>query len=232
MHCVSINELELLHIELFRMALSAETLKDRLEAIENVKHGVNAARLQVISETEGPDWIKDPANEELVAWVAGTAPARDAAIYEFSRLTRRYEETHERRLNVAEHVGKLIELSIAEGKFEGVQTRTGLLHQLTNDGRKYSIPGARDMDTVRSSWGVYRGIVHLGIAMDHFGELPSYPPEMLFQAELIRLKLSQNCARSTTTPYVSPEEQISFVFKSEIWGPRLKDRGVNIDVET
>ncbi|WP_323786508.1 hypothetical protein [Thalassovita sp.] len=226
MHRVSINEQELFFLELFRIALSAETLEDRLTAIRSVKHEVIAARLKSLSEGRSSGWQEDPANRELVEWVAKTAGEREDGIYEFSRVSRRYEDRTERRLNVAEHVGKMIGLSIEDGKFEGVQTDSGILYQLTEVSKEHNIRGAKDKDTVRKSWGCYRGVVHLGMAMDFCEDLSASPAEVLLMAEHFRRRLSQMCPKGTSTPYVSPEEQISFVYESSIYGPRFQNRGL------
>lgn len=226
MHRVSINEQELFFLELFRIALSAETHEERLEAIRHAKHKVISARLQNLAENPGPGWILDPENKDLVEWAAMTAPERDEAIYEFSRVSRDYEDRNERRLNVAEHVGKMIGLSIEDGKFEGVQTDSGILYQLTEVSKEHNIRGAKDKDTVRKSWGCYRGVVHLGMAMDFCEDLSASPAEVLLMAEHFRLRLSQICPKGTSAPYVAPEEQISFVYESRIYGPRFQNRGL------
>lgn len=226
MHRVPINEQELLFLELFRIALSAETLEKRLTAIRYVKHEVVAARLQNLHENPGPEWVQDPRNLELVNWVAETAPERDNAVYEFSRVSRQYEDMNERRLNIAEQARKLIDLSIQKGKFEGVQTRSGILYQVTEVGKAHKVSGARDKDTVRKSWGTYRGVVHLGMAMDICEELSEPLVSVLFWAERIRRRLSETCPQGTANPYVSPSEQITFVYESGCCGPRFQNRGL------
>ena len=226
MHRVSINEPELFFLELFRIALSAEALEERLAAIRSVRHEVIAARLQSLSEGNPPGWQNDPANRELVEWVAKTAGEREDGIYEFSRISRRYEDRTERRLNVAEHIGKLIGLSIEDGRFEGVQTPSGILYQVTEVGKAHNIRGAKDKDVVRKSWGCYRGVVHLGMAMDLCEDLSASPAEVLLLAEHIRLRLSETCPKGTSAPYVSAEEQISFVYESKPYGPRFQNRGL------
>ncbi|MBE9639770.1 hypothetical protein [Salipiger mangrovisoli] len=227
---VSVNEAEGLYLELFRIALSAEGYAARVEALRHVKHVVVAERLKVLAESEGTSWTSEPENQSLVTWTAQTAAERDDAIYEFSRASRTYEDRNERRLNIAEHAGKLIYLSILEGKRQGVQTPSGILYQVTLAGREHGISGARDKDTVRRSWGAYRGIVHLGMAMDFCEDQPVQPEEVLFVAERIRRVLSESCPKGTSEPYVPPEEQISFVYESGTWGPRFRDRGLPYSV--
>ena len=110
---ISISEPELQSIGLIRLALSETTAELREQAIANAKHEVMALRLEAISNSLGTGWMSDPQNAEFVQWIAKTSS-------ELSRTARRYEERNERNLNVAEHFGKLIWLSIQEKKFEGV----------------------------------------------------------------------------------------------------------------
>lgn len=225
-HPVALNESELLSIELFRIALSPPTHKERLAAIRYFRQEVMAARLHEINKKHGPGWIRDERNRELVAWVAATAGEREDAIYEFGRVGVAYEDRYERPLNVAEHIGKLIYNSISANKFEGVQTRGGILHQATVVGKLYGISGARDKDTVRKAWRDYRGVVHLGMALDHCEEIQAPLEEVLFVAESYRKSLSGSCPRGTKKPYVDAELQISFSYESCVYGPRYLNRGL------
>jgi len=106
----SINEVEGFYLELFRIALSAEAREAKVTALHYVKQVVIAERLKVLSESEGSALTSEPDNQSLVMWTAQTAAAREEAIYEFSRVSRTYEDRDERRLNVAEHAGKLLYL--------------------------------------------------------------------------------------------------------------------------
>ena len=117
---ISISEPELQSIGLIRLALSETTAELREQAIANAKHEVMALRLEAISNSLGTGGMSDPQNAEFVQWIAKTSSERHEASYELSRTARRYEERNERNLNVAEHFGKLIWLSIQEKKFEGV----------------------------------------------------------------------------------------------------------------
>ena len=72
MHRITINEQELFFLDLFRIALSAETLVARLEALLWVKHEVIAARLQNLSGKGPSGWERHPENQKLVQWVAAT----------------------------------------------------------------------------------------------------------------------------------------------------------------
>lgn len=226
----SINEVEGFYLELFRIALSAETHEAKVKALHYVKHVVIADRLKALSESEGPAWTGEPDNKSLVTWTAQTAAVREDAIYEFSRVSRTYEDRNERRLNIAEHAGKLVYLSVLEGKRQGVQTKDGILYQLTLAGRDHGIRGAKDKDVVRKSWGTYRGIVHLGMAMDFCEDRKVSTGEVLFVAEEIRRLLSGVCPNGTSEPYVPRQEQISFAYKSDIWGPRFRNRGLGFCV--
>lgn len=225
MRRVSINEAEGFYLDLFRIALSAEDMESRVAALNHVKHVVIAERLKVLTESEGPGWRDDPDNQALVTWAGQTAVERDDAIYEFSRVSRTYEDRNERRLNIAEHAGKLVYLSIRDDTRQGVQTQAGILYQVTRAGKEHGISGARDKDTVRKSWGAYRGIVHLGMAMDYC-EGRATPSEVLLLAEQLRRALSESCPKGTAHPYVPAEEQISFVYESDTWGPRFGNRGL------
>ncbi len=138
---VSINEPELLSIELLRVALSEPEAELREKAITNAKHEVAALGLDALSKRLGTGWMSEPQNADFVQWIARSSSARHEASNEFSQTFQRYEEQYERKLNVAEHIGKLIWLSIQDEKFEGVYCRrpglsstdiasnSGLLHR-------------------------------------------------------------------------------------------------------
>lgn len=229
-HKVAINEIELMLIEQFRVALSAPTHEERLAAIRCARHEVIASRLQVISKNPGTGWVHHPENRELVEWVAATSGAREDAIYEFSRVRKAYDDKNERRLNVAEQIGIMVCISIYDGKFEGVQTQGGILHQVSVQGKEHGIPGARDEDTIRKVWRDYRGIVHLGMALDFCKEQSAPPETVFFVAERYRQMLSQSCPRGTKKPYVEAEQQFSFSYESDIYGPRFLNRGLPFNV--
>lgn len=230
-HTVAINEFELMFIELFRVALSAPTHEQRLDAIRWVKHDVIAARLKDIAREPGPDWVDQKKNRELVEWVARTSGIREDAVYQLSRIASAYDGKLERPLNVAEQVGKLIRISIAKERFEGVQTRNGILYQVRHQGKTEGISGAQDKDTVRKAWGSYRGVVHLGMALDYCEERSAPLEEVVYVAEHFRSILSTSCPKRTKKPYVDPEEQISFVFISGTSGPRFLNRGLPFYVD-
>ena len=139
MLAVAINQPELMSLGLIRLALSEETTTLRKKAIANAKQELVALRLQALSDKWGTQWMSDPQNAEFVQWVAKTSTERHEASYEFSQTARRYEERNERRLNVAEHIGKLIWHSIQDKKFEGVQTDEGLLKQVRHQALEHKV---------------------------------------------------------------------------------------------
>jgi hypothetical protein len=173
---VSINEPELSSIELIRVALSEPEGELRKKAISNAKHEVVAFQLDTLSKRIGYGWMSEPQNADFVQWIAKTSSERHEASYEFSRTCKQYEELTEMWLNVAEQIGKLIWLSIQDKKFEGVQTKEGILKQVRDQALENDIRGAKDLDVLRKAWGTYRGVVHLGMAIDYCEECPDCPP--------------------------------------------------------
>jgi hypothetical protein len=227
---VSINEPELLSIELIRVALSEPEAELRKKAIANAKHEVVAFRLDSLSKGLGTGWMSEPQDAEFVQWIARTSSTRHEASYEFSRTCQQYEELTEMWLNAAEQIGKLIWLSIQDKKFEGVQTREGILKQVRDQALENDIRGAKDLDVLRKAWGTYRGVAHLGMAIDYCEECPDPKPHVLHVAENFRLCLSQCYPKGTKKPYVSEEDQIKFVYSSMASGPRFRNRGLPFDV--
>ncbi len=227
---VPINEPELMSIELFRLALSEPATELREKALANAKHEVVALRLDTLSKQLGNGWMSEPQNTEFVQWIARTSSARHEASYEFSQTARLYEERYERKLNVAEHIGKLIWLSIQDEKFEGVQTGEGILKQVRDQALENGISGAKDLDVLRTIWKTYRGVVHLGMAIDYCDEYPDPKPHVLHVAENYRRGLSQFCPKGTKNPYVPEVAQIKFSYISDTSGPRFRDRGLPFDV--
>lgn len=228
---IAINESELNFIELIRVALSEETTEQRERAVKYAKHEAVASRLDLLAAEGGSSWATDPDNADFVQWTIETSAERREAAYEFSRTGRRYEDRYERRLNIAEHIGKLIWLTIIEKRFEGVHTKTGILQQVSDEAKSHSISGARDLDTLRKVWATYKGVVHLGMALDFCEENPNQEVSLLYIAERYRRGLSENCPKGTSRPYVSSTEQISFVYISRLKGPRFRDRGLPFDVQ-
>lgn len=221
----------MLSIELVRFALSEDSHEQRLRAIRNVKHDVVASLLSQLFEAQAVKGPKPRIDTKFTQWVAETAGERHEAAFELSQTFNRYEDRNERKLNVAEQIGKLVWLSIQDKKFEGVQTNNGLLKQVQDDARKHDVSGAKDKDTVRKIWNTYRGVVHLGMAIDYCDESPDQNLNVLHVAERFRRDLSQSCPKGTSKPYVDPAEQISFLYISKLWGPRFGDRGLPFDVD-
>ncbi|NRB17768.1 MAG: hypothetical protein HRU33_09440 [Rhodobacteraceae bacterium] len=228
---ISINEREIDFIELIRLALSEGSIEERVQAIKNVKQDVVAWRINMLSGEHGTCWASDPNNAEFVQWVAKSSAERHEASFEFLLTTRRYEDKNNHKLNIAEHIGELIWLSIQDEKFEGVQTDRGILQQVRDDAKESGVRGARDRDTLRKIWNTYRGVVHLGRAIDFCENYPEQKWDVLHLAELFRKGLSENCPKGTSKPYVSPDDQISFVYSSKLSGPRFRDRGLPFNVE-
>lgn len=223
---VPINEIELFFVQTFRVALSLPTYDERVSAIENVRHEVIAARLVEINKNPGAGWVKDKANRELVEWVAATEGERVDGMYELSRASHAYEQKNERRLNIAEEIGKVIVSSIGMGKFEGVQTPNGILYQVGEQCRKSKISGGRDKDTLRKIWRDYQGVVHLGMALDFIEDTSTSMENVFHVADRFRRTLSTSCPKRTQKPYVSSKSQFSFSYESGIYGPRFQDRGL------
>ncbi len=226
MLAVSINEPELLSIDLLRIALSETTPELREKALANAKHEVVALRLETLNDSLGTNWMSDLKNAEFVQWIARTSSERHEASYEFSQTARRFEERNERKLNVAEHIGKLIWLSIQDGKFEGVQTDKGILKQVRDVALENKVNKAKDLDVLRKIWKTYRGVVHLGMAMDYCDEQPDQERNVLHVAETYRRDLSLFCPKGTKNPYVPGDAQVMFLYLSKTSGPRFLDRGL------
>lgn len=227
---IHINQSELLSIELIRLALSEETQEAREKAIKVVKHDILAMRLALLDDRYGPDWTLEPENSDLVRWVAASAAERHEAVHEFSEVKTRYEAKHERKLNIAEHIGKLIWHTIQDGNFEGVQTPNGILQQVQDEGREADIRGAKDKDVIRKAWNTYRGVAHIGMAIDFCESNPTRKNDILKIAERVRRSLSQSCPKGTSKPYVDSREQISFLYISRCSGPRFRNRGLPFEV--
>lgn len=230
MQTVFINQRELCSIELIRTGLSEDTLSLRKRAITLVKHDIIGTQIALLDEKCGPGWPSEAENAELVRWIAKTTAERQEAVHAFSEISQRYEKTTERKLNVAEHIGKLILHSIQDGKFQGVHTPGGILEQVRDVATKEKIRGAIDKDVVRKLWKSYRGVVHLGIAIDYCEDNPDLQVDLLAMAERIRRTLSQSYPKGTKKPYVDQSRQISFLYISTLSGPRFRNRGLPFGV--
>jgi len=205
---VPLNEPECVVLELFRMALNEETAEDRLSAIEVMRHEVVSMGLDSFTITEA-------SSPKFVRWVANTAQRRYEAAHAYHEIAQRYESKNERHLNIAEFIGKKVWDSIEARRFQGLQVAGGLLEQTSDYARDMGVRGAKDLDVLRKIWKRYRGVVHLGMAMDYIEEHPETRVHVLHLAERIRLGLSTNCPKGTSIPYVDPQEQISFLYVSD-----------------
>ena len=226
---IHVNEPELQSIDLFRAVLSEETSEQRRRAIAFLKQDIVADRLGALAREHGENCFSDPTNVEFVQWIASTASARHEAAIELMRIGRRYDEKNGYKLNVAEHIGMLIWLSIRQGKFEGVHTDTGILQQVRDEAKETKVRGARDKDVLRKIWRCYRGVVHLGMAIEYCEENPDQGMNVIGLSEIFRRDLCENCPKGTSKPYVDPSEQFSFVYLSDIWGARFQNRGLSFD---
>ncbi|MFD2738039.1 hypothetical protein ACFSUD_00495 [Sulfitobacter aestuarii] len=216
MYKVAINGAEVHYLELFRIAVSESDHEKRMRSIHNVRHEVKMEWLKLQISDKETTGMSGSSNVELLRDMAELAMDAPEMIREFTQTVGRYEGANgrgnERKLNVAEHIGKQVLLSIREGTFHGVQSDFGILEQVRHDAKDLGITGARDVDTLREIWKTYRGVVHLGIAMDEFKNAPDWGPDVLINAEMIRRTLSQNCPRSHKSPYVDPKCQIYFPY--------------------
>jgi hypothetical protein len=213
---VPINEPELLWIEMVRVALSEETVDARIRAIENVKFDAKASAAASLFDGKRKMNTDDPRYVASLLQMAKTSERSHDAAYEMAQTGQRYEDKNELRLNVAEQIGKLVCLSIADQKFAGLNTKIGIIQQVQYEARKLDMRGARDKDAVRRNWQTYKGVVHLGMAMDHLEDNSEDKTHVLHLAERFRRILSTNCPRGTTKPYVDPDVQIKFLYLSRL----------------
>ena len=119
MKTVNLNDPDLKHLEMFRIALSEHSMELRLRAIRNVKHDVISGRLERLFGSIGKEGISDPENALFIQWVAITSSKRNDAAYEFSETAKRFEAKLQTRLNIAEEAGTIIFSSIKDRKFKG-----------------------------------------------------------------------------------------------------------------
>jgi hypothetical protein len=228
---ITINEPQLLSIELFRLALSEDNSEQRLRAVRNVKHDVVASLLAQLFDSNALDGADPKVDAEFMQWVAKTTSERNDAAYELAQTAKRYEGRNERKMNIAEQIGNLVWLSIQDKTFRGVQTESGLLDHVRHQARDLGVSGGRDKDTVRKIWSTYRGVVHLGMAIDYCDESPDQNLNVLHVSERFRRDLCLNCPKGTSKPYVHPDEKVSFLYISKLWGPRFRDRGLPFEVD-
>ena len=211
MHRIPLNEPELQCLDLFRMALSEPTLEDRMRAIGVMRHEVVSLGLENFPVRRS-DLDEKGSNSSFVQWVAETAGDRYKAAHAFHEIAHRYLPKNERKLNVAEHIGKVVWESIRNRTNKGMHVKGGLLEQVSDFAKAQKVSGARDKDTLRKIWRDYRGVVHLGMAMDYCEDHPEPGQNVLHLAEKFRCGLSTNCPKGRGDPYVAGDDQISFLY--------------------
>lgn len=202
---ISLNEPECECLGLFRMALSEETDDDRSRAIEVMRHEVVSLGLENFP-------ISNSTHLEFINWTARTAQVRYNAGREFYGIAQRFDSKNELKLNIAEYIGKLVWESIATKRFQGLHVKGGILDQTRDFAKKNAIHGARDKDVLRKIWKAYRGVVHLGMAMDYSEQHPETTLHVLQIAETFRAGLASNHPKGWSEPYVASERQISFEY--------------------
>lgn len=223
---IPINDVECAYIELFRIALSERSHCERLKAIQKVRYDVTANRLSDLFVSRDYVLVSDPKDYQFLKWVAETASVRHEAIVDLMEVGKRYQASNERKLNIAECIGVTVFNSIRYGNFKGVQVNGGILDQVRDEAKKENVYGGRDTDTLRKAWKTYRGVVHLGMAITYLEDNRDQHWHVLQLAELFREVLGKNCPKGTCKPYVSPSEQLKFLYLSNIKGPRFRDRGL------
>ena len=211
-----IDEKELLLVNLIRLALSEDDMTARVRSIKNVKYFVSTISTQIILDFEENERFVDHFKMPYLRYLAKISERSHDATYELAEVQQRYEARNDTKLNIAEHVGRYIWNSIESKKFEGLHTEIGILQQVQREARAKRVAGARDKDVLRKIWSTYRGVVHLGMAMDYCEENPDHDMNVLQIAESYRRTLSDHCPKGTSKPYVSADEQIKFIYSSTL----------------
>ncbi len=228
---IPIDGLTVAYLDLVRVALSEETPELRQRAISNVKHEVLGEMLSLNAKQNDGANFKGADQGELMHWMAQTNADRTEAALEFFETGRRFEERNQRKLNIAEHIGTLVFLTIQDRKFHGLHSRNGLLEKVRHEAKQHGVSGARDKDTVRDIWRTYKGVVHLGMAINYCEENPQQGPHVLHLAERFRGQLCGYCPRGTKKPYVDETKQLKFLYISSLLGPRFRYRGLPPEAE-
>ncbi len=211
---IHMSEPDILAIEFFRVAISEESLSARRKALLCLQQQLEIWKISGLRQSAV--WVSGLLNptEEFSRWMVDTNDHRSESAYEFGETCSRYEKKFERKLNIAEQVGDLVWRSIGDGTFKGLHTPRGILQVVQAEARASNIRGGKDKDVLRKLWKTYRGVVHLGIAMDFCESYEIEGPVVLEVAEEIRWQLLNNGPKGAGKPYVDEAEQISFVFKS------------------
>lgn len=212
--------------EMFRVALSEPDHDARLCAIRAVRHEVAFYSLRELFSSRCYTECVSSSDYNFLKWAAETAMIRHEAMLQFAEVANRYESSNERRLNVAEEIGFTIFESVKDEKFRGVHTPGGILEQVREKSQKEKVHGGKDIDTLRTVWKTYCGVVHLGMAITYLEEHSVQHFHFLQLAEFFRELLSTSCPKSTKAPYVLASKQIKFLYLSSLKGPRFQDRGL------
>lgn len=146
---VALNEVEVRGIEIFRTALSEESIGLRKRAIENFRHETVSERLKKLVETVPHARLKACTNSLFMQWFTETSSHRTDAAFEFAETTRRYDDKNEKKLNIAEEIGVYIFVFIKDYKFKGIHTKGGIFEHVRADAIKEGVHGAKDKDVLR-----------------------------------------------------------------------------------
>lgn len=152
MIAIPINERELHAIVLLHIALSEENSELRDAAIRCFRHEIIATTIALLLKECGPDWPAEPENTDLVKWIAATTAERQEAGHAVEAIRMRCRANNQRKLHVAELIGKSVIESISSGRFAGVQSPKGILAQVADKAKEASFSGAGDKDTLRKVW--------------------------------------------------------------------------------
>ena len=223
---VLIDAIERRSIEYFRFAESEATHEARLRALSMVRHDLTATRLDELFRSPEYQRGAGPEDYPFLKWAAETASQRHEAGIALMDLEEKFQAGQQRKLNVAEHVGRLVIQSINEKQFKGLHVRGGILETVRNEAKRAKIYGGKDLDTLRDTWRTFKGVVHLGMAITYLEDNRDQNWDVLDLAETFRSILSSSCPKGTREPYVSSTEQIKFHYGSRGWGPRFRDRGL------
>ena len=194
---IAINEAEYKFIEIFRVALSERSHPERLKAIGMVRHDVTANRLARLFSSQEYILGAGPKDYEFLKWAAETASVRHESMVDLMEVDQRFQGSNQRKLNIAEHIGRSVVHSIQQGEFRGVQVKGGILDLVREEAKKESVYGGRDKDTLREIWKTYRGVVHLGMAITYLEENPTQLWHVLELADFFRGMLGEKCPKGT-----------------------------------
>lgn len=210
---VHLNDSDLEAILLFRVAISEDTMEARTSAISGLREVLTSDLIEYLGER--PSVLESATKQvkDLHRFVFETSKVRREGENRFKRAGLRYDAKNERRLNVAECIGRLVWDTIKAGEFRGLHTSGGILASTMQIGHDAGVSGAKDKDTVRKLWKTYRGVVHLGMAINFCEEEGIGGVSVMEVAEEMRFQLSNNCPKGTKKPYVAEADQMKFVYR-------------------